>query len=196
MGADLLVQRDQGRSNQRFGGASYEPARVADPCQPREWRSPSGVDEIAQQITLSALDGAACRLHVSRETLVLALGTSSGRQRFIDNPRLSAALRAGLVRAIDDAERAGAIPGPVATGLRAIAEQLPTDEVVSAVRDASTLLNDATPPWVRAELRRMGYTETFEDRTSGPINAIFVDRVHGSFWGGSSNHGEDYGIGW
>src|SRR5437764_14454292 len=58
------------------------------------------------------------------------------------------------------------------------------------------LLNDATPPWVRGELRRMGYTEVFEDRTSGPINAIIIDRAHGTFWGGSSNHGEDYGIGW
>jgi len=58
------------------------------------------------------------------------------------------------------------------------------------------LLNSATPPWVREELRKMGYSEIFEDRTSGPINAIFIDRAHGSFWGGSSNHGEDYGIGW
>jgi gamma-glutamyltranspeptidase/glutathione hydrolase len=58
------------------------------------------------------------------------------------------------------------------------------------------LLNTATPPWVRGELRRMGYTAVFEDRTSGPINAIMVDRPHGTLWGGSSNHGEDYGIGW
>ena len=58
------------------------------------------------------------------------------------------------------------------------------------------LLNAATPPWVRGELRRMGYTEVFDDRTSGPINAIMVDRPHGTLWGGSSNHGEDYGIGW
>ncbi|HKS21657.1 MAG TPA: gamma-glutamyltransferase [Thermoanaerobaculia bacterium] len=58
------------------------------------------------------------------------------------------------------------------------------------------LLNAMTPPWVRGELRKMGYTETFEERTSGPINAILIDRAHGTFWGGSSNHGEDYGIGW
>jgi gamma-glutamyltranspeptidase/glutathione hydrolase len=58
------------------------------------------------------------------------------------------------------------------------------------------LLNDATPPWVRNELQRMGYTLTFEDRTSGPINAIWLDREHGTMWGGSSNHGEDYGIAW
>jgi gamma-glutamyltranspeptidase/glutathione hydrolase len=58
------------------------------------------------------------------------------------------------------------------------------------------LLNTMTPPWVRGELRKMGYTEIFEDRTSGPINAIMIDRAHGTFWGGSSNHGEDYGIAW
>jgi len=64
------------------------------------------------------------------------------------------------------------------------------------IRPGRILLNDATPPWVRSELRKMGYTMVYEERTSGPINAIFVDRAHGSFWGGSSNHGEDYGIGW
>ena len=53
-----------------------------------------------------------------------------------------------------------------------------------------------TPPWVRRELREMGYRLDFQDRTSGPINAIFFDWKHGSFWGGSSNHGEDYGIAW
>jgi gamma-glutamyltranspeptidase / glutathione hydrolase len=58
------------------------------------------------------------------------------------------------------------------------------------------LLHEATPPWVRSELQKMGYTLTFEDRTSGPINAIWFDRAHGTFWGGSSNHGEDYGIAW
>jgi gamma-glutamyltranspeptidase / glutathione hydrolase len=57
-------------------------------------------------------------------------------------------------------------------------------------------LNEQTPPWVRKDLNRMGYKSTFQERTSGPINAIWFDRTHGTFWGGSSNHGEDYGIGW
>jgi gamma-glutamyltranspeptidase/glutathione hydrolase len=42
----------------------------------------------------------------------------------------------------------------------------------------------------------MGYDLTFAARTSGPINAIYFDRKHGTMWGGSSNHGEDYGIAW
>jgi len=63
-------------------------------------------------------------------------------------------------------------------------------------RPGHITLNADTPPWVRWKLRRMGYTEDFQDRTSGPINAIFFDWEHGSFWGGSSDYGEDYGIAW
>jgi gamma-glutamyltranspeptidase/glutathione hydrolase len=58
------------------------------------------------------------------------------------------------------------------------------------------LLNESTPPWTRKALQEMGYKPSYEARTSGPINAIYFDWKHGSFWGGSSNHGEDYGIGW
>ena len=58
------------------------------------------------------------------------------------------------------------------------------------------LLNDNVPNWIRKDLRGMGYTLSFEERTNGPINAILLDWKHGSIWGGSSHHGEDYGIGW
>jgi gamma-glutamyltranspeptidase/glutathione hydrolase len=47
-----------------------------------------------------------------------------------------------------------------------------------------------------AELEKMGYKLSYDDRSSGPINAILFDWKHGSLWGGSSNNGEDYGIGW
>jgi gamma-glutamyltranspeptidase / glutathione hydrolase len=63
-------------------------------------------------------------------------------------------------------------------------------------KPGSILVNTSTTDWIRKELRQMGYTLSFENRTSGPINAIFFDWKHGSLWGGSSNHGEDYGIGW
>jgi gamma-glutamyltranspeptidase/glutathione hydrolase len=58
------------------------------------------------------------------------------------------------------------------------------------------LLNTSMSPWVSRDLALRGYKPEFEVRTSGPINAILVDPENGSFWGGSSNHGEDYGIGW
>ena len=63
-------------------------------------------------------------------------------------------------------------------------------------KPGNMVLQSGTPEWVRKELKQMGYLLSFENRSSGPINAIYFDWVHGSFWGGSSNHGEDYGIGW
>src|SRR5215204_6742071 len=93
------------------GGSSYAPAEVQDPCEPREWRDPGNLEEIAQQFSLSALDGAACELGVTRERLARALATPESRQRFmerndIDEVRLAQAVRAGLLRAVDDAEEA------------------------------------------------------------------------------------------
>lgn len=58
------------------------------------------------------------------------------------------------------------------------------------------LIQEDTPPWVRSRLEDMGYTLVSRERTSGPINAVWFDWDNGTFWGGSSHHGEDYGIAW
>ena len=63
-------------------------------------------------------------------------------------------------------------------------------------RPGVMMIHPSLPPWVRSELTRMGYKLEVVPKTSGPINAIFLDREHGTLWGGSSDHGEDYGIGW
>jgi gamma-glutamyltranspeptidase/glutathione hydrolase len=63
-------------------------------------------------------------------------------------------------------------------------------------RPGRMLVASSTPESVRQQLRAMGYTLEVEERTSGPINAILFDRKHRTMWGASSNHGEDYGIGW
>jgi gamma-glutamyltranspeptidase/glutathione hydrolase len=52
------------------------------------------------------------------------------------------------------------------------------------------------PAATRDALKGMGYTLQFTERSSGPINAILFDQKHRTMWGGSSNHGEDYGIAW
>lgn len=64
------------------------------------------------------------------------------------------------------------------------------------IRPGVMLIHSTTPPWTRKRLRAMGYKLEVNDRTSGPINAIFFDWKNGSMWGGASNYGEDYGIGW
>lgn len=63
-------------------------------------------------------------------------------------------------------------------------------------KPGSIELNTQIPAWVRNDLQNRGYKMNFLDRTSGPLNAIWFDWKHGTFWGGSSNHGEDYGIAW
>ncbi len=63
-------------------------------------------------------------------------------------------------------------------------------------RPGHLTLAASTPDAVRKELEAMGYTLEFQAISSGPINAIFFDRAHGTMWGGSSHHGEDYGIAW
>ncbi len=63
-------------------------------------------------------------------------------------------------------------------------------------KPGNILLSKQTPTTVGDELKKLGYKITWGDRTSGPINAIYFDTKHKSLWGGSSNNGEDYGIGW
>jgi gamma-glutamyltranspeptidase/glutathione hydrolase len=58
------------------------------------------------------------------------------------------------------------------------------------------LLHPSITAAAREQLAKMGYITVFEEKTSGPINAIQLDRAHGTMLGGSSNYGEDYGIGW
>jgi hypothetical protein len=118
-----------------LGGASYAPAKVADPCETRDWREPEGVEEVAEQIALSGLDGAACELDVSREEMVLALANPDARAQFarehgISNERLEQLVRDGLLRAIDDAEQADALDPTLAGLLRGIVSNIPVDELL------------------------------------------------------------------
>lgn len=129
------------------GGSSYAPAKTQDPCKPREWRDPRSLEQIAEQFSFSALDGAACELGVSRETLARALATPESRERFterygIDDARLARAIRAGLLRAVDDAEDAGALNPLLAVPLRESIKSIPLDQAIELVNDAETLLDE------------------------------------------------------
>jgi AcrR family transcriptional regulator len=118
-----------------LGGASYAPAKVADPCATRDWREPKGLAEVGEQIVLSGLDGVACELGVSREEMVLALANSDSRERFarehgISDERLEQLVRDGLMRAIDDAVEADALNPTIADLLRGLVRTIPVDELV------------------------------------------------------------------
>jgi len=88
------------------GGGHYVPLRPANPCEPRPVPPiPPQLEPLAEQIVLLGLDGAACRLGISRERLVLSLAESRAL-----NPRQSAALKAGLSDAVDRLDREGRLP--------------------------------------------------------------------------------------
>ena len=111
-------------------GALDEPApKIANPCQPREGRT-GGIDATVQRIVLDGLDGAACRLHTSREELVLSLGGGVGVTRRWDEHTIEVALRAGLLRSVDEAVQRGDVPSFLAPALRQLVESAPLDQLV------------------------------------------------------------------
>jgi hypothetical protein len=129
-----------------LGGGSFEPEGVADPCVTREWRDPGGLEETLEQIVLSAFDGAACDLGVSREELVLAVRSEDAldafaRQHDIDREDAEAAVQTGLARAVDDAEEAGAISSGFAGVARRVVESVPPWLVLDVLDTVKALVD-------------------------------------------------------
>jgi hypothetical protein len=128
-----------------LGGGSYKPVAVADPCAERQRAGSGGVSGGIESVVLSALDGAACKLGVSREELVLALRSTSALHSFarsngISENEVDDAVRAAIVRAVDDAERNGSIEPSTADLLRTAAQRLPIGFVLDLIRGASRFL--------------------------------------------------------
>ena len=62
-------------------------------------------------------------------------------------------------------------------------------------------VNESVNDYTREQLHKMGYWVEVGlwggyENTSGPINAIYFNWDNGTMQGGSSNHGDDYGIAW
>jgi MFS family permease len=130
--APALIVGEFKAGAREFGTHTY-----VDPCNapPDPFPQGKGVDGTLQRITLSALDGAACKLGTSREELLLSLEPKSG---FGDKVRwtkdtLDDAVRSGLVRAIEDADHRNTIPGFVATAMKFLAERAPIDWILGRV---------------------------------------------------------------
>jgi hypothetical protein len=88
------------------GGGTFEPLQPADPCAARAVTSQAnGMDGLTERLVLLGIDGAACRLHVSREALTLELAQPG--------PRTDAeidALREGLLSAVQRMKDDGTLP--------------------------------------------------------------------------------------
>jgi hypothetical protein len=122
-------------------GALDEPSpKIANPCEPREGRT-GGFDTTVQRIVLDGVDGAACRLHTTREELVLSLGGNSAvLPRRWDQHQVEVALRAGLLRSVDEAVQRGDVPGFLAPALRSVVRRLPLDRLVQGGFSLSDLI--------------------------------------------------------
>ena len=111
------------------GALSEPPPKLANPCHERNGRT-GGLDATVQRIVLDGLDGAACRLHTTREELVLSLAPEAGVRRRWDEHTIEVAIRAGLLRSIDEAQRRGDIPSFLAPTVRDLVKHAPIDRLV------------------------------------------------------------------
>lgn len=111
---------------------SNEPPRIANPCLPRTLPKMHGVDATVQQIVLAGLDRAACRLHTSREALVLSLaGSSAGGGPRLTRATVTRAVRQGLQGSLDEAARRGLVPGFTVPLLHSAIRHAPIEVLVS-----------------------------------------------------------------
>lgn len=108
-----------------MGAWSFGEVRAVNPCTAHTPSLGSGFDATLQRVVLDGLNGAACRLHTTREKLVLSLSPSSGEHLDWSPETIQRAVRSGLVQAIDEAQRRGDVPGLVADVLRVAAEHAP-----------------------------------------------------------------------
>jgi hypothetical protein len=90
------------------GAIGFGKPHLADPCTDKPAFIGGGLDGEVQRFALSGLNGAACRLHTTREELVLSFVPAAGTKRVRWNrPTIDAALRAGFHQAVKDTEARG-----------------------------------------------------------------------------------------
>ena len=88
------------------GGGEFEPLQSADPCVARTVTSQSeGMDGLTERLVLLGIDGAACRLHVTREALTLELA-----QPGVRTDEQVKALHDGLLAAVERMKKDGSLP--------------------------------------------------------------------------------------
>jgi hypothetical protein len=103
---------------------------VAAPCAARPLFPRTGVDGTTQRIVLDGLGRAACRLGVTRESLVVSLAPQSGEHLRQPPPKVERALRQGLVAAVDAAQHRGELSGVLAFLVREAVKHAPLDRLV------------------------------------------------------------------
>jgi hypothetical protein len=126
------------------GASSFGEDAVPDPCTATVEFPGDGFDATIQRIVLSGLNGAACELETTREELVLSFVPEAPGSEPIpwDEATIERAVRAGLLRAVDDAEARDSIGGLTATIIREVIERAPIDWLIEGGSELADLLGD------------------------------------------------------
>ena len=91
-----------------LGAVGFGKPRLTDPCTSKPAFRGGGLDGEIQRFALSGLNGAACKLHTTREELVLSFVPAAGTKRVRwDRKTIEDALRYGFDRAFKDLESRG-----------------------------------------------------------------------------------------
>jgi hypothetical protein len=91
-----------------LGAFHFGQPKLADPCTSKPAFSGGGIDGEIQRFALSGLNGAACKLHTTREELVLSFVPAAGTKRVRwDRRTIDNALKAGFQQAFDDTKKRG-----------------------------------------------------------------------------------------
>lgn len=127
-----------------LGGASYAPTPPADPCA-RAPGEPDGLSEALEQVALTGLDTAACKLGVAREDLVLAIRSEDALDRFAERNGIAAkdaeqTIQDGLLQALDDARANGTLSGLVAGLAERVIETVPPHLLIEALEQIGSFL--------------------------------------------------------
>ena len=91
-----------------LGAFHFGQPRLADPCTSKPAFEGGGIDGEVQRFALSGLNGAACKLHTTREELVLSFVPAAGTKRVRwDRKTIEDALKSGFDQAFHDTEQRG-----------------------------------------------------------------------------------------
>lgn len=182
------------------GGGDFKPVGVEDPCTPRvvTAASTTSIDALGELLVLYGLDGAACRLGVSRETFVIDLGLASD----FSDAQIDA-LRGGLLDAVDRMQAENQLPPASELADEALAEAdlnrflkaainaLPNGVINSALKtddvlrraindtDLRTLLGELEDPNEVQRLITAAITEAVKDSLRERLRGLVPDFVPG-----------------
>ncbi len=109
------------------GARHYGQYAESQPCAaPADPYPGSDLDALVQRVAYGGLNGAACELGLSRERFVLAVAGQPGFATVQWNtPTVERAVRAGMERAVDDADRRDDLPGWAASLVRTTVSRMP-----------------------------------------------------------------------